>query len=632
MDAIISLMLHPIITMKIGYDPDDEGGIDFIYPLTAFFAFGIYLVADRYYKKHNSPLPFEISIPEPADPQWKSHPIKYAHLESHLDNPDIMTPYPVPGRRYITSFDPASGFHLGTFLADNEDEIRRKIERASEAQQKWKHTSFTQRRRVMRSLKKWLVENQDACARVACRDTGKTLVDAALGEILTTCSKLEWLINHGERVLKPEKRHGNFMMFYKKSEVHFEPLGVVAGIVSWNYPLHNAWSPILAAIFAGNGSVLKCSEHVIWSTTWFVGAIQECLRTCGHDPELVQVVCCYPEEAQALTKSPNIKHITFIGSETVGRKIAIDATEHLTPVTLELGGKDPAVILPGTDINKWASLWMRGVFQNMGQNCIGIERLIVHSSQYDDLHDMFRERVARLRVGSVLAPSPEGYVSTVDCGSMISGDRFPGISKVILDASEAGANVDGEGAQYHHVYLDNGYYFAPTVVGPVDTSMEIANHELFAPVAVLMPYEKIEEAIEIANSTRYGLGASVFGPDQSLCLEVAKELECGMVSINDFGVFYVRQDLPFGGVKASGYGRFGGPEGLRSLTNPKAIMIDRWPSFIQTSIPKVMDYPLRSLYHSWEFSAGLVRFLYADGWRTRLRGLFTLANAARKAQ
>jgi hypothetical protein len=123
---------------------------------------------------------------------------------------------------------------------------------------------------------------------------------------------------------------------------------------------------------------------------------------------------------------------------------------------------------------------------------------------------------------------------------------------------------------------------------------------VFAPVAVLMRYEEIEEAIDIANGTKFGLGASVFGPSQRQCIKVAKQLECGMVSINDFGVFYLNQDLPFGGTKLSGYGRFGGPEGLRSLTLTKVIILDRWPSLLQTSIPKVLDYPMRSLVQSWQ--------------------------------
>lgn len=125
--------------------------------------------------------------------------------------------------------------------------------------------------------------------------------------------------------------------------------------------LHNAWSPILASIFAGNGVVLKCSEQVVWSTNFYVSIINKALQACGHDPELVQVVCCYPDQATALTESPDIKHITFIGSETVGRKVAQAAIKHLTPVTLELGGKDPAILLPNADVKKWAPTLLRGV-------------------------------------------------------------------------------------------------------------------------------------------------------------------------------------------------------------------------------------------------------------------------------
>ncbi|KAF9533521.1 meiotic sister-chromatid recombination aldehyde dehydrogenase [Crepidotus variabilis] len=628
MDTLIDLMNHPYLTGKLG-SGSEKRHIDSIYPITMFLVVGIYLVVERYNQRYNSAVPFEWNYPEPASPTWQSKKIQEPTIESHLHDSDILPVMNIPGRRWITSFDPATGLHLGTSLADNEAEIQAKIKRAGVAQQKWRHTTFSHRRRVIRSLMKWLVDNQEVCARVACRDTGKTLIDAALGEIMTTCAKMEWLMKHGEDALKPESRKTNFMLFYKKAQVLYEPMGVVSAIVSWNYPLHNAWSPILAGIFAGNGVVLKCSEQVVWSTNFYVSIINKALQACGHDPELVQVVCCYPEQATALTESPDIKHITFIGSETVGRKVAQAATKHLTPVTLELGGKDPSIILPNSDIKQWAPTLLRGVYQNMGQNCIGIERLIVHQDQYDDLFAIFEDRVTRMRVGSVMSTQQAGYLSTVDGGAMVTGDRFAGLEKLIKDATEGGAIAIG-GQEYKHTYHENGYYFQPTVLGLVDTSMDIAHQEVFAPIALLMPYETIDEAIEIANGTRYGLGASVFGPDQEDCMKVAQELHCGMVSINDFAVYYMNQDLPFGGVKASGYGRFGGPEGLRSLTYPKAVIMDRWPSVIQTSIPRVLDYPLRSLYWSWEFSSGLARFLYGDNWRESMTGLYKLARAARQ--
>jgi len=484
---------------------------------------------------------------------------------------------------------------------------------------------------VIRSLKKWLVDNQETCAKVAARDTGKTLLDAALGEILTTASKMDWLVTHGERYLKPESRSTNWMLTYKSAKVYYEPLGVVAAIVSWNYPLHNLFSPILAAIFAGNGVVVKCSESVVWSSQWFIGAIKECLRTCGQDPELVQLVCCYPEEADHLTKSPWIKHVTFIGSEEVGRKVVAAAAESLTPVTLELGGKDPCIIMPSTDIKQYASVWMRGLFQNAGQNCIGIERLIVHRSQYDEVYNTIVERTKELRLGTAMCQPTDGFMTTADVGAMVNSSRFDYLEQVLETAQNHGATIDVGGKRWPHPYLEHGSYFSPTVVGDVDPKSHLAQAEMFAPIAAIIKYDTLDEAIDIANNTKYGLGASVFGPDQEQCVEkVAKYLQAGMVSINDFAVFYLNQDLPFGGVKLSGYGRFGGPEGLRSLTSTKAIVVDRWPWLIQTSIPKAVDYPIRSVTTSWEFVSGLIGFFYAESWRSRIESLLKLIDASRR--
>ncbi|EJF67146.1 meiotic sister-chromatid recombination aldehyde dehydrogenase [Dichomitus squalens] len=614
---------------EVDYDYDDEGGlIDPAWLLAICFGLGIWLVINRYQSLLNRAIFFRIPPPPQIKETWTAQKLPEPGLEAHLNTDGLLPAIPLEGRKYITAYDPATAYHLDTVLADTPTEITKKIADAYEAQKEWANTSFHDRRRVMRSLKKWLVDNQETCAKVACRDTGKTMLDAALGEIITTCSKLDWLINHGERALAPQKRYNNLIMFYKSSYVHYEPLGVVSAIVSWNYPLHNAWSPIIAALFAGNSIVLKCSEHVIWSTTWFVKAIQECLKACGHDEQLVQLVCCYPEDAEALTKSPFIRHITFIGSERVGRIVAQAATEYLTPVTLELGGKDPAIILPSTDLEKHLPLLMRGVYQNAGQNCIGIERILVHESQYEDLFILFTERADKLRPGHSLKSPGDGVAPVADVGAMISGERFPGLQHAIQEAVDQGATLTVGGEPWLHPYLERGSYFKPTVLGDVNPDAPIAQSELFAPIGLIIKYETVEQAIEIANGTRYGLGASVFGPVKDECLKVAKRLQCGMVAINDFGVFYLNQDLPFGGTKYSGYGRFGGPEGLRALTNTKAIVYDRWGWAIQTTIPAVLDYPVRSVTQSWDFISGLVAFLYADGWRQRIDALTKLIRAS----
>lgn len=271
---------------------------------------------------------------------------------------------------------------------------------------------------------------------------------------------------------------------------------------------------------------------------------------------------------------------------------------------------------------------MRGIFQNAGQNCIGIERLLVHRDQYDEVYHVILDRAGELRLGGALSADDVG--TGVDIGSMISRDRFQRLQDLVEEAASRGARVDLGGRPRVHPYLTNGAFFEPTVIGEVQHDMDIAQHELFAPIAIVIPYDTIEEAIEIANGTRYALGASVFGPDKYECLDVAKQLECGMVSINDFGVFYLNQDLPFGGTKASGYGRFGGPEGLRSLTNPKSVVVDRWPWLIQTSIPRPLDYPIRSPVQAWDIASGIVGIFYADGWRESFESLQRLINALRR--
>lgn len=606
-----------------------ETALDTVITITLFLTLGIWLVIQRYKTIRDRAVLFYWPAPLEADQDFQSKFLDNPSLDAHLSDASLLPHGAARDRKYITSYDPATGLHLKTFMADSARDIETKIANAAAAQEEWAFSTFADRKRVMKSLKRWLVENQEVCARVAARDSGKTFLDAGLGEILTTAAKLDWLLDHGARVLKPETRYSSLLTIYKHAEVHFEPLGVVAALVSWNYPLHNAWSPIIAALFTGNAVVLKCSEHVIWSTLWFVGAIKECLRACRFNPELIQVVCCLPSEAEVLTKSTVIKHITFIGSEEVGRKVALAAAHNMTPLTLELGGKDPAIILPGTDLDRYISIWMRGIFQNAGQNCVGIEKLIVHQTQYEELYDTILRRTKELRSGPVLAPPVEGFETYADVGAMISRDRFRDLQRVLDEAEHNGATIDTGGKPYLHPYFGSGSYFYPTVVGNPPTDSLVAQLELFAPIALIQSYETVEEAIELANGTKYGLGASVFGPDETYAIQVAKQIKCGMVSINDYAVFYLNQDLPFGGTKASGYGRFSGPEGLRSLTNPKAIISDRLPWLIQTSIPRVVDYPIPSLVQSWEFVSGMVAFFFADGYRARGRGLVKLVNAAR---
>ncbi|KAK0560292.1 Meiotic Sister-Chromatid recombination aldehyde dehydrogenase [Tilletia horrida] len=562
----------------------------------------------------------KVSIPLPAAASPQAALAPDAVL---LERPQIRDPSQ-PDK--IQAYDPATGLYLGHIPADTPASITAKVARAQAAQREWAQTSYAQRRRFLRTLLKWVVDDAEGIAHVCCRDTGKSAIDAAFGEILTTCSKLEWTIAHGERVLRPERRPGNLLLAHKRCWVHHEPIGVVAGLVSWNYPFHNVLGPLISALFAGNAIVLKASENVAWSSHFFIDAVRTILDRLGHPQDVVQLVTCWPEHADALTTHEDIGHITFIGSEPVGKIVAAAAVKHLTPTVIELGGKDPAVILPSADLKYFNSTFMRSVFQGAAQNCIGIERFIVARSILPQFLSLVKARVESLRTGSYLDEALSGphaaKAGAVDMGAMINSARFDELEGLIDSAVQKGAEVLVGGKRLVSDRWKAGCYFSPTLITGVTRDMRIAQEEVFAPIMLVMPFDTLDEAVEIANSTRYGLGSSVFGAKHQECHYVAKRLRSGMVNINDFGVSYLAQSLPFGGVKASGYGRFGGPEGLLGLTTAKAVTEDRFFSLVRTGIPPPLDYPLQD--RSWPFVRSLVEFAYGSGLVQRGRGILGL--------
>jgi acyl-CoA reductase-like NAD-dependent aldehyde dehydrogenase len=473
-------------------------------------------------------------------------------------------------------------------------------------------------------LQKYITEHQQDIVTACCLDTGKTKIDAVLGEILVTAEKLSWTIKHGEKALSPSSRPTNLLMCYKRNTVYYEPLGVVAACVSWNYGFHNIISPIISAIFAGNGIIVKPSEFTCWSTKYFMAIIKGALIACGHNPDLVQCIVCLPDTADHLTSHPSIKHITFIGSRSVAHHVASAASKALTPLTLELGGKDPAIVLDDartvSDLDSISSILLRGVFQSAGQNCIGIERVIALPAIHDLLLSHVKPTIKALRLGSVLLdPTPP------DMGSMISSRNFSRLEQLISEAVADGAELHCGGQRYNHPQHPRGHYFLPTLLSNVTPHMRIANEELFAPIFLLFRADSVSDAIRIANSTPFSLGASVFGhhaPDVQRCV---RDLRAGSVAVNDFATFYVCS-LPFGGHeggKGSGYGRFGGDEGLRSLSAVKSVCEEAaWARLLglQTRIPPVLRYPIEGA-KGWDVVTGIVTMGYGISWAVKARGL-----------
>lgn len=387
--------------------------------------------------------------------------------------------------------------------------------------------------------------------------------------------------------------------------------------------------PIISALFTGNAIVVKNSEQTAWCSSYFIKIVRSALSACGHSPELVHAITCWPSTADHLTSHPKISHLTFIGSRPVAHFVCASAAKSLTPVCVELGGKDAAIVLDSPDgratlkseMDRIASILMRGVFQSAGQNCIGIERVIAMPQAYSRLVQQLTPRIQALRLGNALASQD------VDVGAMVSDAGFSRLEALITEAVAQGANLAAGGKRFVHPEFPKGHYFQPTLLTDVTPSMRIAQEEVFAPICVLMRAESVEECISISNSTAYGLGCSVFGPSSSAAgraaLEkVTRESNSGMVAVNDFAAYYAVQ-LPFGGVRGSGYGRFAGEEGLRGLCNTKSVCVDRFPSLIKTAIPGGLDYPMKG--PAWEMGKGVVELGYGETVGRKIMGLKRMA-------
>ena len=499
----------------------------------------------------------------------------------------------------------------------------------------------------MKTLLRHVLAVQGQIVTACCLDSGKTRIDAYLGEILVTVEKLQWTLKHGEAALSASRRPTNLLMAYKRNTVYYEALGVVAACVSWNYPFHNFIGPIISALFTGNAIILKPSEEVAWSSsTYFLPLVRGALLRCNEDPELVQSLTCLPDTADHLTSHPGISHITFIGSRPIAHKVAASAAKSLTPVCVELGGKDPAIILDDiasdkTRLSEVSAILLRGVFQASGQNCIGIERVIALPAAHDALLSLISPKIQALRLGSVLldertltsvssshsghgTPNPHLIDNTPDIGAMISPRTFTNLESLIQAAVAAGAVLHCGGRAYTHPQYPHGSYFAPTLLSGVTPDMRIAQTELFAPVFLLMRAESIDHAIDLANSTPYALGASVFGKSGMDLARCVSEAKAGMVSVNDFGSYYA-VGLPFGGRDGSGYGRFGGEEGLRALCNVKAVCEDAWWARMLgmgTRIPGKLQYPINDGMLGKEVCEGVIGLGYGETMEAQATGLW----------
>lgn len=460
--------------------------------------------------------------------------------------------------------EPATHAPLGTVTVDGAEQVREAVERARHAQVRWGQSSFDERRELLRRIMAHVLDHADELCDLVVRDAGKTRENAMLGEIWPVCEKMRWTIANGEKHLLPE-RMSSGLFVHKRATVLYQPLGVVGVICPWNYPLQNVLGPTIPALFAGNAVVVKVSEQVAWSSARIQRIFDEALESLGYSRDLVRIVNGFGPTGAALVKS-GVDKIVFTGSVENGKRIIESSAENITPVILELGGKDAFIVCEDAHIEQAVHAALSGVYIAAGQNCMSAERVLIHESVYERFLARVTEEVGQFRVGSSLD-------KVVDMGAIVSPAQVEIIERLVSDAIARGARPIVGGSREK----GDGQFFEPTILVDVTPDMAIMKEELFGPIMCVMRYRNEDEAVAIANGTRFGLGSTVMSKNPERARRIAERLRVGSCTINDFGFTYMAQDLPFGGVDASGFGRLNGREGLRACTNMKAILEDRMP-------------------------------------------------------
>jgi acyl-CoA reductase-like NAD-dependent aldehyde dehydrogenase len=455
--------------------------------------------------------------------------------------------------------DPVTGAQIGDVPELGPDAVGALVARAREAQPGWQALGFDGRGRVLRRMQRWVVDHADRIARTIVSETGKAYEDAQLAEVMYGASAFGFWAKRAPRYLADRRvRSAAPAVLGKRLLVRYEPLGVVGVIGPWNYPLTNSFGDCIPALAAGNAVVLKPSEHTPLTSL----LLAEGLAASGLPDGVFAVATGAGATAEALVD--RVDMIQFTGSTENGRKVAVRAAERLVPVSLELGGKDPMLVLADADLERAANAAVYYGMQNAGQTCISVERVYVE----DAVHDEFARRVAE-KARALRQGDPRGGPGTVDVGAMTTPAQLGIVDEHVRDAVAKGATVvtGGSGA---------GPFFAPTVLTGVDHTMRAMREETFGPTLPLMRVRDADEAIRLANDSPYGLAASVFTRDVRRGEAIARRLHAGAVTVNDALVNYQALELPMGGWKASGLGSRHGEGGIRKFCAEQAILVSRW--------------------------------------------------------
>ena len=447
--------------------------------------------------------------------------------------------------------NPATEEVIGKVSHARKEDLDLALKGAENAFNEWKHVSAYDRSKILRKAADIVRSRADQIATLMTLEQGKPLAEAK-GETLGAADSIDWYAEEGRRAygrIIPSRATGIFQYVFK------EPVGVVAAFTPWNFPLNQVVKKIAAAFAAGCTAIVKGPEETPASVAELIKAFDE----AGMPKGSINLVYGIPAEiSEYLIAHPIVRKVTFTGSTAVGKQLASLAGSHMKRATMELGGHSPAIVCEDADVNAAVKILSANKFRNAGQVCISPTRFLVHDSVYDQFVDGFVKQAEKLNVGN-------GLDEGIKMGPLAHDRRLTAIEGFVADAVEKGAKILTGGKRKGN----KGYFFEPTVMTGVSNDARIMNEEPFGPLAPINSFSSIDEVIEEANRLNYGLAAYAYTNSAKTAQDLGARIESGQVSINHHGLGLV--DTPFGGVKDSGYGSEGGPEGLDAYMTTKLV-------------------------------------------------------------
>jgi len=454
---------------------------------------------------------------------------------------------------------PGTGAMLAEYPHGTPATVSKAVRRARRAQSEWAETNLVEREAVLMRYHDLILAHREEILDLIQLETGKAR-KSAFEEVADVALVSRYYGLNAERHLGPHQRKGALPGLTSTWE-HHRPKGVVGFISPWNYPLSMAITDALPALVAGNGAVLKPDQQTPFTALWAL----QLLHRAGLPYDLFQIVTGKGSEL-GTPLIDQVDYVAFTGSTKTGRIVARQAAERLIGCSLELGGKNPMIVLADADLESAVEGAIRGCFANAGQLCISIERLYIAESVFERFTQRLAARVSRMTLGSQLD-------FEADMGSLVSQAQLEKVEAHVLDAVTKGAKVLAGGRARPDI---GPYFFEPTVLQGVSEEMEICSEETFGPVVSVSPFDSVEEAIERANDSRYGLNAAVWTSDAEVGREVAARIEAGTVNVNEaYAATWGSIDAPMGGFKESGLGRRHGAEGILKYTEAQTISVQR---------------------------------------------------------